>query len=320
MTDEQTAAVQRLRPLEKVIEGEESWDEDKLGRSEFARRLTKLVQRQTGPFAISIDGGWGTGKTFFLKRWKKDLERAGHKVIYYDAWQNDFFGDPLLPMIGAIVKETKNKEISENLRKHARTLVYIAGAVLYTRVTGHALPSIPGRNKPGTKYEELAVSRDQVRSALADLSSGTEQTSVVFMVDELDRCRPDFAVATLERIKHVLNAENMMFVFGINRRELNESIKSVYGDINADEYVRRFFDMNFALHSTNNTRFCDHLVEQYNLSASFVEPTKSILRAAGLSLRDIEQCVQGVAFVDANMKDRTPTHHSSTRLIHQRVL
>ena len=92
----------------------------------------------------------------------------------------------------------------------------------------------------------------------------------MFIIDELDRCRPTFAIELLERVKHIFDVKNIVFVFGINRAELTEALVSVYGEIEAGEYLRRFFDMEFILPDGDPTRFCQHLLEQ--LGAGGVHP------------------------------------------------
>ena len=79
-----------------------------LDRKEIADRLTSIIRGQEAPFVISLDGRWGTGKTFLLKRWQQDLENQGWQAIYYNAWEDDFAGDPLLSITG---------QLSEHLEK-----------------------------------------------------------------------------------------------------------------------------------------------------------------------------------------------------------
>ena len=88
---------------------------------------------------------------------------------------------------------------------------------------------------------------------------------MVFIVDELDRCRPTFAIELLERVKHVFDVPNILFVFGLNRDELCKSLRSVYGEIDADVYLRRFFDFEFNLPAADPIGFCAHLVAKFQL-------------------------------------------------------
>ena len=99
---------QPVPPLLKVVEAEvntsEPWSDDVLDREEIAERLTGIVRGQEAPFVISLDGRWGTGKTFLLKRWAQDLRNQDPRwqAIYYNAWEDDFAGDPLLSITGQL--------------------------------------------------------------------------------------------------------------------------------------------------------------------------------------------------------------------------
>ena len=76
----------KLKLLEADVSSEQPWGDDVLERRELAARLTNL-RTQSAPFTISIHGKWGTGKTFLLKRWQKDLEHENFKAIYFNAWE-----------------------------------------------------------------------------------------------------------------------------------------------------------------------------------------------------------------------------------------
>ncbi len=70
-------ALPALKIVEPEVDAEDPWGDDVLKRREIADRLTSIVRRQEAPFVISLDGRWGTGKTFLLKRWRQDLENQG---------------------------------------------------------------------------------------------------------------------------------------------------------------------------------------------------------------------------------------------------
>ena len=79
-----------LKLLEAEVSSDDPWGDDKLGRKEIAQRLTNIVCGQTSPFVISLHGAWGTGKTFMLKRWQRQLENDKYQAIYFNAWEDDF--------------------------------------------------------------------------------------------------------------------------------------------------------------------------------------------------------------------------------------
>jgi hypothetical protein len=86
---------------------------------------------------------------------------------------------------------------------------------------------------------------------------------LVVIVDELDRCRPLFAIGLLEKIKHLFEIPGIIFVLGVDRTQLGHSIKSVYGqEMDVDGYLRRFIDLEFLL-PTNNSK-CKFLSSYFN--------------------------------------------------------
>lgn len=72
---------------------------------------------------------------------------------------------------------------------------------------------------------------------------------MIFIIDELDRCNPYYAVKVLERIKHLFNIPNIVFVLSIDKEQLSNSIRGYYGSdlIKADEYLKRFIDIEYTL-------------------------------------------------------------------------
>ena len=78
----------------------------------------------------------------------------------------------------------------------------------------------------------------------------------MIFIDELDRCKPSYAVQLLERIKHYLCDERITFVFSVNLGELQHTIKHYYGnDFDACRYLDRFFDMRISLPPADKTAF-----------------------------------------------------------------
>ena len=84
-----------------------------LGRHQVAESLTNLISNETGPLVIGLDGHWGTGKTFLLTRWQKDLEKKGFNAIYFNAWEDDFCDDPLVAIIGQLSGSFQDKDFKE---------------------------------------------------------------------------------------------------------------------------------------------------------------------------------------------------------------
>ncbi len=138
-----------------------------------------------------------------------------------------------------------------------------------------------------------------------DLSSeivAETKQPLVFIIDELDRCRPTFAVELLERVKHIFDVPNLVFVFGINRDELCKSLQSVYGDITAEVYVRRFFDFEFILPDGDSIEFCKHLFDKFGLGDDSPSGIPELWSYFGLSLRDMDYCTRLLCLTVRNLE------------------
>ncbi|MCY4079203.1 MAG: P-loop NTPase fold protein [Caldilineaceae bacterium] len=312
-----------LKPSEKEVSSEEPWQDDLLGRKEIAERLTNLIRKQRVPLLVGIDGKWGTGKTFLLRRWQKDLESEGFRSIYYNAWEDDFCDDPFLAVVGQLFdhfNENRFKKLVRAARPFALALVK-EGAIAWTsrlfRLDFHRVLRELTRRDILQKYSDQREVKERLREQLTKLSTVVEQETerpLVFIIDELDRCRPTFAIELLERVKHIFDVPNIVFVFGVNRDELCESLKSVYGGIDADVYLRKFFDLEFPLQVPDKAHFCRYLMRNYQLenllswkdSTSvykwpdvkyhvWTEEFPDLCARFDLSLRDIDSCVRLMA-------------------------
>ena len=317
----------RLKLPEPTISTDDPWADDVLKRKEVAERLTNLVRDQSSPFVISVHGHWGTGKTFLLRRWQADLERQGYNAIYFNAWEDDFCDDPLLAILGQLseyFRTTGLTHIARRVAHAALPLIRNNVAGVLSKQVGVTLqldPAKPDQRDPLDAYLAQRATKDQLKEHLRTLAAAVqEQTKhpMVFIIDELDRCRPTFAIELLERVKHIFDVPNMVFILGVNRDELCSSLRSTYGEIDADVYLRRFFDMEFTLPEVRSRDFCRHLIDRFELREFFSGPNQRaghtgdfrefadafpvLCDRLGLSLRDTDYCVRLTALVGRNLQ------------------
>ncbi len=321
-------APEEARPQPPPLKVEEArinvvtpWTDDALDRQKIADRLTKVIEDQKAPFVISLDGRWGTGKTFLLKRWQQDLVNSRYQAIYFNAWEDDFCEDPLLAIIGQLTEHFQEGK----LKAMAARIGEVALPILTGRLLGVSLKREDlSRKDLLADYRTQLRTKREIRERLTDLAALVRRESdqpLVFIIDELDRCRPTFAIELLERVKHLFDVPNIVFVFGINRGELVKSLESIYGEIDAGMYLRRFFDMELILPDADPVKFCAHLVKAYCLDSFFSELSKSqgsrfhdeefntlsdvlpiALGHMGLSLRDMDYCLRLVALMGKGLQ------------------
>ncbi len=317
--------------LEEPSIKEDLWQDDALVRKPIAEALTNLFKDETQSLTISLNGGWGSGKTFLLKRWHAQLNKDGYKAIYFNAWEDDFCGDPLMAIIGQLWESLKDSDSVEygNAIKEAakplftKTLLNIvstatAGAI---DISKEELKSVA--LKTVDEYFEQRANKDELKKRLAAMAAKVAKDTghpMVFIIDELDRCRPTFSIELLERVKHIFDIPNMVFVFGIDRNQLASSIKAVYGEIDVDGYLRRFFDMDFTLPSADARTFCRHLMKRHGMAEYFEKRSaeagnaihktdyiefndffSKLCQQLGLTLREIELCIRSFIFVAKNI-------------------
>lgn len=319
-----------LKFPEQGVDSDNPWDDDLLGRKDLATKLTNLIASQQHPLTISLHGPWGTGKTFMLRRWQQALENDGYQAIYFNAWEDDFCNDPLLAIIGQLSDYFNKRGLKEIAVKVAHLALPLLKEGLFGLVkttTGMHLPTgTDGQSKKTLveSYLEERATKDALKKSLAELSSKVAQDTkhpLVFIIDELDRCRPTFAIELLERVKHIFDVSNMVFVFGINRDEFCKSLKSIYGDIEADVYLRRFFDLELNLPKGNSEAFTRNTMGKYALGSLknpehpsgldrevdvIIQDMPTLWRHLGLSLRHIDYCVRLVTLVVAGLRRDQP--------------
>lgn len=249
-------------------------DFDKLDRASLAHQLTALVDRIDEPITIALDGGWGSGKSFFLKLWVGEHKAKGGKahLIYFDAFENDFLDDPLVGLVGAITEpeEAKHwtKKATESLRKWTWILAKPA-AKIGLAVAAHGATVVAGAVADvaiDATASELGASMDQFwakedgkraamkgfRAALTALTApdetGTPTQKIVLIIDELDRCRPDYALSMLETIKHFFGVPGVHFVLGVKMAALEKSVEARYGSgMGATDYLQKFVHLQVSL-------------------------------------------------------------------------
>jgi len=327
---------------------------DRLGRKQIAENLTLLVQSTNQPFVISVQAPWGWGKTTFIKMWKTHLESLGHVCFYFNAWENDFVEDPLIAFIGEINKTIVEKSAKGPLSAQIKKLQNVGGKIIRRALPltiQIATQGILGQesvkkvsdllfNNGGDiasfaselaeekmdQYESdkngVQEFRNELTKITKSISAGTGKKSpVVFFIDELDRCRPAFSISLLERIQHVFSVEGMIFVLGVDRRQLEQSVKSQYGqEVDADGFLRRFIDLNVNLPEPTVEKYCHLLFDRFQLHEVFTKRRNgnserdalmrafvNLAKSYHFSLRVIEQC-----FTELNLVLRTTP--SNTRL------
>ena len=96
--------------------------------------------------------------------------------------------------------------------------------------------------------KEQIEAEKNLKTLKACLKEFAEAKPIILFIDELDRCRPDYAVDMLEVIKHVFEVENVKIVLVTNTKQLRAAINHRYGvEVDAQKYLDKFLKYSFAL-------------------------------------------------------------------------
>ena len=300
--------------------------EDALDRNADLNSFCQLLSHSNSMNSIALDGRWGSGKTFFVKQCallinaknslsniNKDIAQSILEVakqsnsfegltdnkllaVYFDAWENDSEEDPVLSLIYRIVQQLDLKTSGFDLQNLAHVLGTIADAIT-DRPISNIISSLKECDFLDVirKHEDLETT---IKAFFEEILFEKAERLIIF-VDELDRCRPSYAVRLLERIEHYFINDRITFVFSVNLEQLQHTIKNFYGnDFDACRYMDRFFDLRLSLPHANLTKFYQGLnIFDVDESSSVL---KQIQKTFNLSLRELCKFIDIVNFSGKN--------------------
>ena len=227
------------------IPTENPFEKDFFKREKIAKNFLGIFDNfSENGFVLAIDSEWGTGKTTFVKMWETLLKTKEYNdkyhPIYYNAWGNDFLSNPFLSLFSEIsefenLDSQFNDFIKNNFNALSKSIINSFNINIPDLKTNDFLNNIRNQKNIVSKFKKI----------LFDIS---ENKKIIFFIDELDRCHPNFAIELLETIKHFFSVKNIIFVIVLDKSQLSNSIKVIYGEnIDTDSYLRRFFDLVYKL-------------------------------------------------------------------------
>ncbi|WP_432502793.1 KAP family P-loop NTPase fold protein [Serratia sarumanii] len=311
-------------------------EDDIFGRKVLHDQIVRIATNAPDrSLVLALDDKWGNGKTSFVKMMSSEIKNHNPElnVIYFDAFESDYQSDPFVALSSKIYsllksEDGKIKTLGEKLLSVGKKIgasfaingaKFAVGAITGGVVNGSVLEAasdtitdslsspieafIEGKIKSG---EQEIATIEHFREILSEIYKVSGKKTI-FIIDELDRARPDFALDLLEKIKHIFSVEGFVFLLVMNRSQFERSIECRYGKINARLYLNKFIHYWFTLPKI------DHLSEdvvagyksstilRYLLALDY--PNKLLVRGSSLvktlayllevnncSLREAERC------------------------------
>lgn len=303
---------------------------DEFNRGVIAENFMKIFETDKDGIVLAIDSDWGTGKTTFIKMWdtlinNNERYSDNYETVYFNAWDNDYMEDPLLALFTEIQSKKKAEDITTEVFDEVFSPILI-GIKRFVDI-GLKLKSSGAvgiddfnlkkdLNTEDVKNEMISMGdqvlnraiharqlRDNFREEIEnfqkqkDGDNGDKQETkkkIIFFIDELDRCRPKFAIELLETIKHLFSVQGIIFVISLDKNQLSHSVATIYGQqMDTVGYLRRFFDLEYKLPITNKSKYIEvkfkDIVGSYKNIQYFEQFMEAFILEYKFSLRDIDK-------------------------------
>ena len=303
-------------------------------------RLANVIGNLEGHSVIALDGEWGTGKSVFVQQLAGLLRNRKHLVVYFDAFAHDYLNEAFFPLLSALLNATnsgheslitaKDKLIAkvEPLLRTVPTLAVdaavrtltvgmfksqdIRSAVKRNAATANPAQEMMEQRLAKLKGLEACVAefKSAISIAIQDCGSRGARLPLVFIVDELDRCRPRYALSVVEQLKHVFSADGMCTILVTHLDELAAMVSREYGVVNPRVYLEKFYHIRLdfskvLLRGSEEVRkrYLNHLRSVFGISHGpdhiATLAIDNLTRLYNVSLRGQEQIILTYALVRA---------------------
>ena len=286
---------------------------DGVERNQHIARFVNLLDAIDDECTIALDGDWGSGKTFFAMQVKLILDACNpqsdmddeskekiakimqslklncgdsYATVYYDAWANDNTDDPISSFIYEALKDIPVTK-PNNQRSIADTVAAIAEVATGANIS-NLLEKIRGVDFFKAIKDEQHV-RNLLKAFIDDLIKERANRLIIF-IDELDRCKPEYAIRLLERIKHYFDDERVVFVFSVNISQLQHTIRAYYGDgFDATRYLDKFFDLRVSLPEIDYDMYIRKCFQEIQTSYYVDKTCVDVVKHFRFTLRETER-------------------------------
>lgn len=233
---------------------------------------------------IFIDGSWGTGKSYFCDALENKIDEENQtkednrkiNFIKINAWETDYFSDPMKSLIGEISShitlDVETTQKAEQILKNGLTI--LGKAILNKGLEKIGLDKVKREEleslfKEITKFETSELGEYNKYKQLVNEFKETlitkEPDLKLIIIDELDRCKPNYAIELLETIKHFFGVKNIIFIFLVNMEQLKSIASTSYlTEDKCSEYFEKFYDIKFTLPLLDYNDFLQIEYDKYN--------------------------------------------------------
>lgn len=226
-------------------------------------------------------------KQYFSKEYPSNQT---YTTVYYDAWINDNHEDPILSLVYATIQSGQSTYDTKKKRSIGKTVGSIA-----TAISGKNLTEVFNQVEGEDIFAALKEEKD-IQVLIKEFLDGLiceHGDRLIFFIDELDRCKPDYAVRLLERIKHYFDDDRVTFVFSVDLAQLQCTVKKYYGkNFNATKYLDKFFDLHIDLPTVNIDEYLQYKLQFFGHHYYYDITCATVIKYFHFSLRETERFIR----------------------------
>lgn len=282
--------------------------EDKLDRRKFISGLFSLFEnfgnQGNSGFTMIINGKYGSGKTTllgFINEQNKQEQKF--EIVNYNAWENNLFDNPLIPILYEISKlKKKNEKVVSKIKSGALKVIKALPKMLTgTLANVHGVDLTPLTEDNAdifTEYDQYRKSIEEFREILYEYC---KDKKILFLVDELDRCLPEYQIKVLETLYHLFEIPNLIVVIALDKRQLDCAIKDKFGDAqNTLGYLSKFINYQIDLPDNNKSQFIQSLMKfrcSVNETTLVKQLITTLMDKLKYSVRDCQRIVDEINLI-----------------------
>lgn len=289
---------------------DKEFDDCMPGAKEFAECLKTSILTKETPYVLLLQDNFGMGKTHFSTRFAYFLRNCDIDTIYFSAWENDYIEQPFISFSKEFIKYfNQNKTTLEKFGETSKAIFkLILNIAKSTDISKLNIPLIPPIEIPidtekvldaGKEFINTFIEHDDYliafKKSLKNFIASIPAHRLVVIVDELDRCRPDYAMKTLEIIKHFFDIEGLFIIVPTNERSLQKCVKALYGideenhnNQESEYYFNKFFTNKLNLYKPDYLKLVQTIIPENSIQ-HLLENGKMELTGKYNSLETLQQ-------------------------------
>lgn len=272
-----------LNQIYNIIDNQFKKQEENFNEKEPKDIIKELENNSDYIQRIFIDGSWGTGKSYFCEALENKITEENQtkndnrkiNFIKINAWETDYFSDPMKSLIGEISSYIAlNVETTQKAEQILKNGLTIFGKAIFNKgldkigLDKDKREDLENLFKEVTPFETSELEEYKNYKQLVNDFKETlitkEPDLKLIVIDELDRCKPTYAIELLETIKHFFGVKNIIFIFLVNMEQLKSIASTSYlTEDKCSEYFEKFYDIKFSLPTLDYNDFLQIEYDKY---------------------------------------------------------